>query len=97
LTKLNQVLIRSKIRKIENRKIFESKISINRLIKKKKEFVKNVEIERLIEQELLNRLHMGVYGKNYMLRPIQYWQKIKNKAPINIVNLDLPGLSLCKI
>jgi protein MAK16 len=84
LTKLNQVLIRARIKNIE---IKDSNLNFN-LINNKEEYklTQKIKIEKMIEQELLNRLHMGVYGENYNLKPIYYWKKINSEKKVKIKN-----------
>jgi len=43
-------------------------------------------VEKIIEKELLNRLHMGVYGPNYGSKPICYMKKLQDKQTDNVKN-----------
>jgi hypothetical protein len=45
--------------------------------------------EKYIEQELLNRLHSGVYGKIYKRFPIQAIRTRKYQKKINSKNITL--------
>jgi protein MAK16 len=84
LTKLNQILIRARIKNIE---IKDLNFNLD-VINNKKEFklTQKIKIEKMIEQELLNRLHMGVYGDNYNLKPIYYWKKINIENRVKFKN-----------
>nr|UXY87725.1 maintenance of killer 16, mak16-like protein [Cryptomonas curvata] len=80
LTKLNQILIRTKIKNIEIKKDFISNLNLKITNRKKKfKLIEKIKIEKLIEEELLNRLHMGVYGENYKLRTIHHWKTKKKE------------------
>ena len=76
LTKLNQILIRTKIKNVEIQANCISNLDSKMMNSKEKlKIIEKIDIEKLVEQELLNRLHMGLYGQNYNLKTIYDWKK----------------------
>jgi protein MAK16 len=76
LAKLHQILIRKKLDTIKK----------NNLISAKKEelffdktqeakFMSKIKFENLIENELLHRLNLGIYGNLYPINPIRLWKE----------------------
>nr|UXY87235.1 maintenance of killer 16, mak16-like protein [Cryptomonas sp.] len=92
LIKLTQALIRSRLRDIHIKRNFHSNFNI-KLTKKNEEFnlLTKLNIENTVERELLIRLHMGVYGENYGIKPIRNWTKINNKNVCKIDTTKQPG------
>nr|UXY86812.1 maintenance of killer 16, mak16-like protein [Cryptomonas paramecium] len=78
LIKLVQFLIRNKMKysnlnTTSKHKVLNSVSDTIRLFEK-------TTCEKLVEEELLNRLHMGVYGKMYFHKHFSYVEKIKRKS-----------------
>lgn len=78
MTKLNQIAIRSKLKNIKNESMINSCYKTGPIdTRKRYELPAAINIEKKIESELLIRLHMGIYGDNYLLNPINQWKKLK--------------------
>ena len=85
ITKLNQIFIRTKIKNINFEKKYVSAFNSKKISEREQfKLIQRVKIEKIIEHELLNRLHMGIYGENYNCKPIHYW-KILKKENIEIL------------
>mmetsp|Transcript_9770 Transcript_9770/g.19000 ORF Transcript_9770/g.19000 Transcript_9770/m.19000 type:complete len:217 (-) Transcript_9770:531-1181(-) len=92
LTKLTQVFIRFRISELKKpSEFYRNKKLIPYYEKNTREKAFQIEIEKNIETELLNRLNLGVYGKLYSSLPIHVGKKnliqiIKKKKITNAVN-----------
>jgi len=90
LTKIHQIIVRKKIKLLTLKKYIYDIHEINDYKKMKNEKLCLNEIfEKYIEQELLNRLHSGVYGKIYKRFPIQAIRTRKYQKKINSKNITL--------
>lgn len=71
LTKLHQIKVRKKINLLKFTKKKLGEIPLVGEHKKNLKVTFDIDFEKKIEYELLNRLHIGVYGKLYTKLPIQ--------------------------
>ncbi|AEA38866.1 maintenance of killer 16, mak16-like protein (nucleomorph) [Cryptomonas paramecium] len=78
LIKLIQFLIRSKMKYNNLGVKFKFKILNN--VPDTIQLFEKATCEKLVEEELLNRLHMGVYGKMYAYKHFSYIEEIKKKS-----------------
>lgn len=82
LTKIKQIFVRYRMIQLKKTKEFRIEETRNMLSEdQKKKIPTNLEIQKSIESELLNRLNLGVYGKLYRVLPIHIEKANKIIAP----------------
>mmetsp|Transcript_12320 Transcript_12320/g.25343 ORF Transcript_12320/g.25343 Transcript_12320/m.25343 type:complete len:212 (+) Transcript_12320:1364-1999(+) len=91
LTKLTQKIIRNRITNIKSEKIYKKKTTI--FFKTTSSEIKTqskIKIEAIIQNELINRLNMGVYGDLYPHSPIQKWKEMEKKRAYKLLKGKFP-------